>query len=81
MSTLSTKHGFNIIISEEMIGNKKIFIARCIDIDVSSQGSSIVEAEENLKEAIELNLKTYPELKKEIPTKELMSPMISKIFL
>ncbi len=79
MSTLST--GFNIIINEEILDNKKMFIARCLDIDVSSQGKSYEEALKNIEEAIELNLKTYPDLKKEIPKEELMPPMVTKIFL
>jgi len=53
--------GFDIIINEEELNGKPIFIARCLNLDVSSQGKSYEEAEKNIKEAVHLYLKTYPE--------------------
>jgi predicted RNase H-like HicB family nuclease len=35
------------------------FIARCLDLPVTSQGESAEEAKANLKEAIELYLETW----------------------
>ena len=64
--------GFDIVINEEKLGNKKIFIARCLNINVSSQGRSYEEAMKNIEEAIELNLKTYPELKKQTSERKII---------
>lgn len=73
--------GFDIIINEEELNGKPIFIARCLNLDVSSQGRSYEEAEKNIKEAIHLFINTYPEVLEEVPKKELHPPMITKIFL
>ena len=73
--------GFDIIISEEELNGKPIFIARCLNLDVSSQGTSYEEAEDNIKEAIHLYINTYPDVLDEIPRKEIHPPMLTKIFL
>ena len=73
--------GFNIVINEEELNGKSIFIARCLNLDVSSQGRSYEEAEKNIKEAIHLYIKTYPDALQEIPKKETYPPMLTKIFL
>ena len=38
-----------------------LFVARCLEVEVTSQGSSIDDALENLKEALELYLEDQPE--------------------
>lgn len=73
--------GFDIVIHEEELKGKSIFIARCLNLDVSSQGKSYEEAEKNIKEAIHLYIKTYPDALEEIPKKETLPPMVTKIFL
>jgi predicted RNase H-like HicB family nuclease len=35
------------------------FVARCLDLPVTSQGSTLVEAKSNLTEAIELYIETW----------------------
>ena len=37
----------------------KFFVARCPELDVTSQGESLVEAQQNLKEAIELYIESF----------------------
>jgi predicted RNase H-like HicB family nuclease len=37
----------------------KWFIARCLDLPVTTQGESIEEAKANLKEAVELYVETW----------------------
>ncbi len=37
------------------------FVARCVQLDIASQGKTVDEAIENLKEATELYLDAYPE--------------------
>ncbi len=59
---MSTK--FNVIYSRE----KSWIVARCLEIDVVSQGRTMKSAEKNIKEAIELYLESFgspdiPELK------------------
>ena len=73
--------GFDIIINEEELNGKPIFIARCLNLDVSSQGKSYEEAEKNIKEAVHLYIKTYPDALQEISRKETLPPMLTKIFL
>ena len=45
----------------------KWFVARCAELGVVSQGKTIQEAQENLKEAVELYLEDQPKLKRRLP--------------
>ncbi|OGE87806.1 MAG: hypothetical protein A3J07_03785 [Candidatus Doudnabacteria bacterium RIFCSPLOWO2_02_FULL_49_13] len=47
---------FTIVILQE----DKFYVARCVELGVVSQGSTIEEAQANLKEAIELFLEDNP---------------------
>lgn len=47
---------FTIVILQE----DKLYVARCVELGVVSQGSTIEEAQANLKEAIELYLEDNP---------------------
>ena len=73
--------GFDIIINEEELNGKPVFIARCVNLDVTSQGKSYEEAEKNIKEAVHLFINTYPDALQEVPKRELYPPMLTKIFL
>jgi len=73
--------GFDIVINEEELNGKPIFIARCLNLDVSSQGRSYEDAEKNIKEAIRLYIKTYSDALQGIPKREMYPPMLTKIFL
>ena len=46
----------------EVYSEDGIFVARCLDIDVSSDGETDAEAVENLRLAIELYLERHAEL-------------------
>jgi len=49
---MKTKRNFTAIIEKE--GN--MYVALCPELDIASQGNSVEEARQNLKEAIELFL-------------------------
>lgn len=54
---------YNVIIQKE----ENWYIAKCIDNNVASQGKTIEEAQQNLKEALELYMQNEtPEKPKEI---------------
>ena len=72
---------FDIVINEEKNNEKPIFIARCLNLDVSSQGKNYEEAERNIREAIHLYINTYPDTLEEMPKQATLPPMITKIFL
>jgi predicted RNase H-like HicB family nuclease len=42
-----------------IIQEGKFFVARCPELDVTSQGESLVEAQENIREAIELYIESF----------------------
>jgi predicted RNase H-like HicB family nuclease len=52
------------------------FVARSIELGVTSQGKTIEEAQRNLKEAMELYLEDAPRDRKLLPTE---SPLITSI--
>ncbi|MBI2577476.1 MAG: type II toxin-antitoxin system HicB family antitoxin [Candidatus Wildermuthbacteria bacterium] len=54
----------------------KWFVARAIEVGVTSQGRTIEEAKKNLQEAVELYLENEPQLKKQI-SKE--SPLLTTL--
>ena len=57
---------FNSIIEKE----GGYFIARCLELGVVSQGKTIEEAQENLKEAVDLYMEDVPvEQKEELKTR------------
>lgn len=37
------------------------YVARCIELEVTSQGRSVEEAQTNLQEAVELYLESFPD--------------------
>lgn len=49
---MKTKRNFTAIIEKE----DKMYVALCPELDIASQGDSVEEARQNLKEAIELFL-------------------------
>ena len=70
---------FDIVVNEEYMDKKKIFVAHCLNIGIASQGKSVEEAMENIKDAIKLYLEENPE---EVPkTEDLMPPMATRLFL
>ena len=51
---------FTTIINKE----GKLFVARCVELGVVSQGKTVELAQNNLKEAVELYLEDMPKAKK-----------------
>lgn len=49
------KYNLSVLITRE----DDIFIARCAELDVTSQGVTVDEAKANLKEAVELYLESF----------------------
>ena len=71
---------FNIIYTKE----KNWIVARCIEIDVVSQGRTIKSAERNIKEAIGLYIDSFgqpdiPLLKSKPILKSIVIPIYAKI--
>lgn len=66
---------FNTVIEKE----GEYFVARCVELGVVSQGKTIEEAQENLKEAVDLYLEDVPASeKREMATKH---PLITSFDL
>lgn len=70
---------FDIVINEEYANKKKVFVVHCLNLGITSQGKTVEQAVENIKDAINLYLEENPE---EVPkTKGLMPPMATRLFL
>ena len=61
-----------------IIHEGKWYVARCIELGVVSQGKTIEEAQENLKEAVELYLEDRPKSKRYFSKK---APLITSLEL
>lgn len=69
---------FDIVINEERINKKKIFVVHCLNLGITSQGKNVEEAMANIKDAIKLYLEENPN---EMPADaDLMPPMATRIF-
>ncbi len=55
---------FTTVITQE----GKWYVARCVELGVVSQGRTIEEAQDNIKEAVELYLEDSPQEKKRLRT-------------
>ena len=64
---------FDIVINEEYINKKKIFVVHCLNLGITSQGKTVEDAMENIKDAIKLYLEENPQ---EIPHVENLMPPI-----
>ena len=72
-------NNFNVVYTRE----KGWIVARCIEIDVVSQGKTMRSAQRNIKEAIELYIETFgephiPEYKTKPVIKKLLVPRYGK---
>lgn len=73
--------GVNIIIREEKMGNRKVFIVNNERIGISDFGDSLDEAIGNFKKALKLYLEVCPEKKKLLIEEEKRPIMISRVNL
>jgi len=79
---MEEKLGVNIIVREENMDGKTVFIVNNEDTGIADFGDSLEEAIENFKKALELFLDTYPEKREIFTKKESKTPlMVSRIFL
>ncbi len=62
---------FNVVIWKE----EDMFVVKEVFTGVTTQGKTIEEALENIKEAVELYLEELPELKEELEKKEIIGVM------
>ncbi|MBI2448958.1 hypothetical protein HYV49_01545 [Candidatus Pacearchaeota archaeon] len=70
----------NIVVREESMDGKRVFIVNNEDLGVADFGDSLDEAIENFKKSMKLYLETYPE-KKELLKAEETPLLVSRIFL
>lgn len=70
----------NIVVREEKMDDKKVFIVNNEELGVADFGDTLDEAIENFRKSMQLYLETYPEKKELLKTEE--SPLlVSRIFL
>lgn len=50
-----------------------VFVARCLDVEIASQGESVEQALANLREALELYFEDHDEL--EPPSQPIVAPI------
>ena len=66
---IDMSHQTTVVITRE----GKWYVARSAELGVVSQGRTIDEAKQNLKEAVELYLEDQPEERETLPTEESAS--------
>ena len=72
-------NSFDIVINEEYLNKKKIFVVHCLNLSIASQGKTVEGAIGNIKDAIKLYLEENPE--ETSTTENLMPPMVTRLFL
>lgn len=76
---MEKKLSCGVSIHEEIMDEKKVFVAECVELGISDFGESVDEALKNLKNAIKLFLEEAPE-KEELLEKE--EPIfVTRLFL
>jgi len=72
----------DVIITQEKIKGKTYYVAQGIQLEVASQGLSLQEALENIKDAAEIILESSEDARNQICTEEKeIAPMLTRIFL
>jgi len=72
----------DVIITQEEINEKVFFVAQGIQIDVASQGLSLNEALENIKDAANVVIKGSEDAREQIKeTEKEMAPLLTRIRL
>lgn len=76
---MESKLSCGVSIHEEMLEDKKVFVADCVELGISDFGESVDEALSNLKGAISLVLEEAPEKAKILENEEPV--LITRLFL
>ena len=73
----------DVIITQERIDGKTFYVAQGIQIEVASQGLSVQEALENIKDAAEIVIESSDEVRNKICEEklEIAPPMLTRILL
>jgi predicted RNase H-like HicB family nuclease len=72
----------DVIITQEKIKGKTYYVAQGIQLEVASQGLSLQEALENIKDAAGIILESSEDARNQICTEEKeIAPMLTRIFL
>lgn len=72
----------DVVVTQEKIKEKTFFVAQGIQLDVASQGLSLKEALDNVKDAAEIVLQNSKEKRLIIEEEEQeTAPMMTRIFL
>jgi len=69
----------NIVVREEMMEDKKVFIVSNEELGVADFGDSLDEAIDNFRKSMKLYLDTYPEKRKLLVEEKPL--FVSRIFL
>ena len=70
---------YDIVVNEERMNKKNVFVVHCLNLGIASQGKTVEEAIKNIKDAIKLYLEENPsEISK---SEDLMPPMATRIFV
>lgn len=72
--------GINIVIREEELEGRTVFIVNNEDTGIADFGDTLDEAIENFKKSLQLFLETYPE-KRNLFTKQKSPLMVSRILI
>jgi len=73
--------GLNIIVREQRMGKKQVFIVNNDELGVSDFGDTLDEAVANFKKSMNLYLETYPEKKVQLIKENTKPLLLSRIFL
>jgi len=70
----------NIVVREDKVDNKKVFVINNEDLGVSDFGDTLDEAMVNFRKSAKMYLEAYPEKKQKL-VKEESPLLVSRIFL
>ena len=78
---MEEKISINILVREEQMEDKKVFIVNNEELGVSDFGDTLDEAIENFRKSINMYLEEYPEKKNLLIKQEENPVLVSKISL
>ena len=75
------KLSINILVREEKMKEKRVFIVNNEELGVADFGDTLNEALENFKKSVKIYLDVYPEKKECLVREEKQPLLLSRIFL